>query len=75
MNTEQATSGFVVVNLHFNHRGHEGVRLTAGIENVLDQNYRQHLAGCYRNTGSDIGLGDRMPGAGRGIGLHLNLRR
>tara|TARA_R110000868_G_scaffold86206_3_gene241850 strand:+ start:10499 stop:12595 length:2097 start_codon:yes stop_codon:yes gene_type:complete len=73
-NSEAATPGYVLVNLTGNWAISDHVSLTAGIENLLDQDYDQHLAGYNRNSGSDVRLGERLPGTGRSFGLRLNLR-
>lgn len=73
-NSEAATDGFVLVNLYGSWAVRDGVSVSAGIENVFDERYRQHLAGYNRNSGSDVALGERLPGAGRSVGLRLTLR-
>ncbi|WP_417480873.1 TonB-dependent receptor plug domain-containing protein [Maricaulis sp.] len=73
-NSEAETPGYVLVNLYGSWTLREGVSLAAGVENLFDHSYRQHLAGYNRNAGSDVGLGERLPGTGRSLGLRLTLR-
>jgi len=73
-NSEAQTRGYVLLNARASWDISEGASLTAGVENLLDQDYEQHLGGYNRNAGSDIGLGDRLPGTGRSFGLRLHLR-
>ena len=47
------------------------VNLTAGVENLFDRFYEDHLAGYNRIAGSDVALGDRLPGAGVNAFLRL----
>ena len=73
-NSEAETPGFVLVNLYASWTLRDGVSLAAGVENLFDQTYRQHLGGYNRNAGSDAGLGERLPGSGRSLGLRLSLQ-
>ena len=49
--------------------------LAMSAENLLDEDYEQHLAGYNRNAGSVVGVGERLPGSGRSIGLRLSVQR
>lgn len=70
-NSEAETDGYAVVNLYGDWKVKDGVRLSAGIENLLDEEYRDHLAGYNRNGYGDAPVGERVPGAGRGVFLRL----
>ena len=72
-NSEAETPGHVVLNLFGTWEMAEGVRVAAGFENLLDQVYRDHLSGYNRNADSDVALGTRVPGAGRGVFVRLSL--
>ena len=50
--------------------------LSAGIENVFDKEYKNHLGGYNRIRNSDVGLGARLPGVGRNVHVrfHYNNR-
>ncbi len=73
-NSEAPTDGYVLLNARGLWQVNERVSFSAGIENLLDQDYEQHLAGYNRNAGSDIAVGDRLPGSGRSFGLRVHIR-
>lgn len=72
-NSELATPGYVVLNLYGDWQVRDGVRLSAGVENLLDQVYRDHLSGYNRNGFGDVTVGTRLPGAGRGVFVRLSV--
>lgn len=74
LNNETRTPGHVRFDLHGQLRVAEGVSLTAGVENLFDTLYEEHLAGINRVTGSAIPMGEKIPGAGRGVFLRLNIK-
>lgn len=41
--------------------------VTLGVENLLDHTYERHLSGYNRVAGADVAVGERLPGAGRGL--------
>ena len=73
-NSEAETPGHVLVNAYGRWEVNERVSLSAGIENLLDQPYRDHLGGYNRNAGLGVPVGERVPGAGAGVWLRLNTR-
>lgn len=66
-NDEQPTDGYAVVGANLDWYARDNVLVTLGIENILDTDYERHLAGYNRVAGGDVAVGDRLPGAGRGI--------
>jgi len=70
-NDEVQSGGYAVVNLRGEWRLRPGLQLEAGIENLFDRDYRAHLAGRNRVANSDVALGERLPGAGRGTFVML----
>jgi iron complex outermembrane receptor protein len=72
-NSEAPTSGYVILNLLGGWDVARGVRLSASVENLLDHQYRDHLAGYNRVSGSEVALGQRLPGPGRSFLLRLNV--
>ena len=70
-NDEPTTSGYTVVNLRtgYTFRGH--LNLYAGLENVFDERYSDHLGGINRVLDSDVAVGERLPGAGRFVYVGL----
>jgi iron complex outermembrane receptor protein len=74
-NSEERTGGYAVFNLHGQWRVRDGVQLSAGVENIFDRRYSDHLSGYNQISGSDVALGARLPGAGRGVFMRLNIAR
>ncbi len=74
-NSEQATSGYGLMHLFASWQVNDGLQLSGGVENLLDREYEQHLAGYNRVRDSDVDLGNRLPGTGRNVFLKLSLRR
>jgi len=70
-NDEPTTSGYTVVNLRtgYTFRGH--LNLYAGLENVFDEKYSDHLGGINRVIDSDVDVGERLPGPGRFVYIGL----
>ena len=66
-NSEKETAGYGLVNLKGRYRPQHNLELTAGIENVMDKQYVQHLAGYSRVNEGAISKGDRLPGQGRNL--------
>lgn len=74
-NSERPTDGYVVFSAYGDLLIRDGVKLSAGIENLFDEVYEDHLSGYNRNGYGDVPIGERLPGAGRGIFLRLSLIR
>ncbi|MBI1359807.1 MAG: TonB-dependent receptor [Alphaproteobacteria bacterium] len=72
-NSEQRTGGYDLLNLYGNWKIRPGATLSAGIENVLDTRYDDHLSGYNRVMASDVPLGQRLPGPGRSVFLKLGV--
>ena len=66
--SSRGTPGHVIANLHgqYEFQG-TGLKLQAGMENLLDKDYIDHLSGFNRVIGSDIPVGERLHGTGRNI--------
>ena len=64
-NDELETSGYAIVNLRGSWQVLDGLALVAGVENLFDKRYREHLGGFNRVQNRDIRLGERLPGVGR----------
>jgi iron complex outermembrane receptor protein len=65
--TNDETPGYGIVNVRGNWSPLESVSLQAGINNLFDQSYRDHLSGFNRVAGSDVEQGERLPGTGRNV--------
>ena len=72
-NSEKETAGYGLVNLKGSYRPQHNLELTAGIENVMDKQYVQHLAGYSRVDVGAISKGDRLPGEGRNLFITASL--
>ena len=70
-NDEPTTSGYTVVNLRSGYTFRGGLQLYAGLENVVDEKYADHLGGINRVLDSDVDVGERLPGAGRFVYLSV----
>ncbi len=64
INDELPTGGYAIVNLRGELAFRPGMRLIAGIENLFDRRYAEHLGGFNRVRGSVVPPGARLPGAG-----------
>ncbi|MCH7226328.1 TonB-dependent receptor [Haloferula sp. A504] len=62
---EPTTPGYAVFHLRAAREFASGVRIEAGVENLFDKRYADHLGGINRVAGSDVGVGQRIPNAGR----------
>lgn len=74
-NSEAETDGYAVFSLLGDWTVREGMRISGGVENLFDESYVDHLGGYNRIAGSDVGLGERLPGAGRGAFVRVSVSR
>ncbi len=72
-NSEQESEGYAVFSLYGDWLIDDGMTIAFGIENLFDEVYRDHLSGYNRNGFGDVSIGERLPGAGRGAFVRLNL--
>ncbi len=63
----ESTPGYILINISGNWSPTHDLTLNAGISNLLDKNYTNHLSGFNRNSGSVIPVGNRLPGEGRNV--------
>ena len=64
VNNEQETSSYGLVNLSAGWQATESMQLSAGVDNLFDKNYEDHLGGYNRAANQDIATGARLPGYG-----------
>ena len=64
-NSETATGGYGLFNLRTSYRFDKKATLNAGIENLFDRYYADHLGGVNRVSSSVVAVGEHLPGAGR----------
>lgn len=70
-NDEAASKGYMLANIYGHWLVRDGMRIDAGIENLFDRRYLEHLAGYNRVAGSDAPLGAHLPGPGRSAFVRL----
>lgn len=63
-NHEEKTSGYGIVNVSASWQATSALQLAAGVDNLLDQKFRDHLGGYNRAANPDIAIGERLPGYG-----------
>jgi iron complex outermembrane receptor protein len=66
-NNEQETSSYGLVNVSATWQATAGLQLAAGVDNLFDKRYEDHLGGYNRAANPDIAAGARMPGYGTNI--------
>ena len=66
-NLEQTTDGYSLLNLSGLIDFGMGAELRLGVENLLDEEYFDHLAAYNRAFNPDIAMRARMPGLGRNV--------
>lgn len=63
-NREPSTSGYAITHVRGQWQASTRLTLTAGINNLFDTNYRDHLSAYNRVINPDIAIGERLPGYG-----------
>ena len=66
-NLEQETDGYTIFNLTARINLSPDLEIGVGVENLLDEEYEDHLAGYNRAFNPDLGMRVRMPGLGRNV--------
>lgn len=66
-NREQETAGYGLLNLSASWQMTSALELAAGVDNVFDKEYRDHLGGYNRARNPDIGMRERIPGYGTNV--------
>jgi len=72
-NGERPTPGYGLFNVRVQYQPNyayvNGLTVAAGVDNILDKSYADHLNGINRVIGSDVALGSRVPNPGRNVYL------
>lgn len=74
-NNEQKTGGYALFNVLGSYQPKQNITLSAGINNLFDREYQNHLGGYNRiRDNPDIAQGDRLPSLGRSayVGVNVN---
>ncbi|MGB5259446.1 MAG: TonB-dependent receptor [Gammaproteobacteria bacterium] len=72
-NGESPSGGYALMNLYGKYRVRKNLLLTGGVGNVFDRKYEPHVTGVNRAGGSDVAIGERVPGDGRNFYLAMRL--
>lgn len=73
-NGEKKTAGYAVFNLNGNYQPTQNITLTAGVNNLFDRDYQNHLGGYNRiGDNPDIAKMERLPGLGRSAFVGVNV--
>ena len=73
-NSETESSGYGLANLRGGYELMRDLSITAGVENIFDREYQNHLSGINRVADSDVPVGERVPGTGRSFFAALQYR-
>ena len=74
INNEKTSSGYAVIDWQLDYFVTTGLVVRGGVNNLLDRDYNDHLAGTNRAMGSDIAKGDKIPAMGRNLYLAVDYR-
>jgi len=73
-NTEKQTSGYALINLTANLQPTDNIVLSAGVNNLFDRNYENHLGGYNRIANNpNVAQNDRIPGLDRSAYIGVNI--
>ena len=73
-NNEQKTGGYALFNVSGQYQVTPAVTMLAGVNNLFDRYYVNHLGGTNRAAGNpDLATGDRVPGLGRSAYVNVNV--
>ena len=72
-NHDRPTSGYALYNLRAEYT-HPSMNfmLSAGVENLTDRGYVDHMNGFNRVGGGELAVGERLPGPGRSVYTRIN---
>jgi iron complex outermembrane receptor protein len=73
-NAEPRTPGYALLHLRTGFAFRSHLRVQLGLENVTNERYADHLGGINRVLGSDVAVGQRIPGAGRFVYAAVSYR-
>jgi len=63
-NDEQKSAGYGIVNIDALYHFNNNLTLRAGVDNLFDKEYQNHLGGYNRVKGSAVPVMDRLPAEG-----------
>jgi iron complex outermembrane receptor protein len=68
------TAGYALLNPRTGYTFRSRIGVQVVMENLLDKRYADHLGGINRVLSSDVGVGERIPGAGRFVYVQASCR-
>jgi iron complex outermembrane receptor protein len=72
-NRETESGDYGLMNLYGKYQVRSNLSLSGGVGNVFDREYAPHVTGVNRAGGSDVAIGERVPGDGRNFYLAMRL--
>ena len=72
-NGEQKTAGYGILNLNATWQATPALQVAAGVDNVFDKTFLDHLGGYNRAANPDIARGSRLPGYGTNVFARVTL--
>ena len=72
-NGEQKTAGYGILNLNATWQATPALQVAAGVDNVFDKTFLDHLGGYNRAANPDIARGARLPGYGTNVFARVTL--
>ncbi|SFB97745.1 TonB-dependent receptor [Pseudoalteromonas denitrificans] len=72
LNNEKTSAGYAVIDWQLDYFLTTGLVVRGGVNNLLNKEYSDHLAGINRANGSEIEKGQRIPAMGRNVYLAMD---
>lgn len=72
-NGEQKTAGYGILNLNATWQATPALQVAAGVDNIFDKTFLDHLGGYNRAVNPDIARGARLPGYGTNVFARVTL--
>jgi iron complex outermembrane receptor protein len=72
LQNESETAGYAIVDIQAKYFFSPELSLSFVAENLFDKEYANHLSGVNRVRDADIAVGDKLPSAGRNLGLYMS---
>lgn len=71
LNREQETAGYATLHFKTEYSGFKDLNISAGVDNMLDKGYRNHLGGYDRIQEKTTGVRERLPSDGANVWMSL----
>lgn len=73
INREKTTAGYATADIDLTYHLNKGLKLTAGVSNLFDKTYFNHLSGYNRVMGTALPVRERLPNEGRTFWGNISL--